>query len=331
MEVDKSEKPKKVKKVKDPEKAKKVRKISVELFFLSVIIFFAVFTDRIPYFQDSEFAHIIENTLGKFFDISTIFVDNYLKILETLTIIVFVWALIKLSNVILKLLSRKKRRNSANYILLKSVIKYTIVFFGIIFIMSAWGVDTTTILASVGLLGLAISFGAQGLMEDLISGLFLIFERQFEVGDIVKIGDFRGVVHEMGIRTTKFMDQYTLDVKIMKNSDVKDVINASIKLSVAVCDIGISYDEKLEKVENIINEALPDIAQRHRGAIYNEPVYLGVQSLADSSVVLRIVAKTTEKKKAEVERTLNRELKLLFDSKKISVPYPQLDIHTDKK
>lgn len=103
---------KKDKKLKDPEKSKKIRKIFLELLFLIIILFFAIFTDKIPYFQDTEFANIIDKTIGKFFDVSTIFVDNYLKILETITIFVFVWALIKLSDVILKLLSRRKKKKN---------------------------------------------------------------------------------------------------------------------------------------------------------------------------------------------------------------------------
>jgi len=215
-------------------------------------------------------------------------------------------------------------------LLIKSTVKYAILFVGFIFILGAWGVDPTTIVASLGLLGLAFSFGAQGLIEDSISGLFLIFEKQFEIGDIVYIDGFRGHVYHMGIRTTKFMNPENLDIKIMKNKDVKNLINASTKLSVAICDISVEYGEDLQKIETITKPFLEKLIKKHPDFVYEIPVYLGVQSLGDSAVILRFAAKTSEDKKLQLQRILNKELKELFDKHKIESPYPQIVIHTKK-
>jgi small conductance mechanosensitive channel len=328
---DKTKENKKVKRLKDPAKVKRAKKITAETAFISIILFFAIFTDKIPYFKDSDFSDVIASTIGKFFDVSSIVTENYLKILESFTIIIFVWVLNRLVSIITKLIFGKKKKSSAKIILFNSFTKYIIVFLGFFFILSAWGVETSTILASIGLLGLAISFGAQGLIEDLLSGLFIIFENQFEVGDIVYVGDFRGIVYEMGLRSTKFMDQYTLDVKIMRNSSVKDIINASVKLSVAICDVGIAYDTDLNKIEKLSKKFLPTLLDKYPKTLYDAPVYLGVQKLSDSSVVVRFIGKTTEEKKVKLVRILNYEIKTMFDKNKITIPFPQIDVHNSNK
>ncbi len=184
-------------------------------------------------------------------------------------------------------------------------------------------------LAGAGIIGLAISFGAQSLIEDIFSGLFIIFEKQFSVGDVIQIGDFRGVVKEIGIRITKFED-ISGDLKIINNSDIRGAVNTSVSLSPAICDISISYSADIEKVETLIKDNLKEIKKNVPG-IKEGPFYFGVEKLGDSSVVLRVVAKTDEQKKYQVVRGLNRELKILFDKNKVEIPFPQIVVHQDKK
>jgi small conductance mechanosensitive channel len=321
----------------DPKKKEEVKKKSslskyqkrmiIDFTIIFIVVFVAVFTSRIPFLKDTDFANIVDATLGKFFDIGSLLSNHVYQILETLTVVLFVWVLEKVAQYAINFATNKNSENSALVLLLRSFIKYAVIFAGAILILSAWGVDSTAIAASIGLIGLALTFGAQGLIEDMLSGLFLIFEKQFEVGDIVYIDDFRGKVHEMGIRTTKFLDPLNLDIKIIKNTDVKNIINASKKLSVAVCDMSIEYGEDLKKIEKLTDEFLPTIMDKYPNLVYEAPVYLGVQSLADSAVILRYVAKTTEDKKLQVQRVLNRELKLLFDENNINIPFPQLVLH----
>jgi len=194
--------------------------------------------------------------------------------------------------------------------------------------LSAWGVQTPTLLAGAGIIGLALSFGAQSLIEDIFSGLFIIFEKQYAVGDIVQIEDFRGVVKEIGLRVTKFED-LNGDIKVINNSDIRGAINTTTSLSPAVCDISISYKEDINKVEKIIVNNLEKI-KSNLPEIVDGPRYLGVQKLADSSVVLRVVAFSNEKDKYVVMRGINKELKLLFDKFKIEIPFPQLVIHKEE-
>lgn len=196
-------------------------------------------------------------------------------------------------------------------------------------ILNAWGVETKTLLAGAGILALAISFGAQSLIEDTISGIFLLFEKQFAVGDVVQVGDFRGVVKSIGIRTTKLED-INGNLKIINNSDIRGAINTSAALSPAICDISISYEEDIRKVEEVITSHLEKIKSRIPD-IQEGPYYFGIEKLADSAVVVRIYAKCPELKRYQVMRDINREMKLLFDEHGIQIPFNQLVVHINKE
>jgi small-conductance mechanosensitive channel len=313
-------------KFKELSKTAKIRFIIVTSIII-IFLFLGVFADII--FSGTAFAAIISNSIGKFFNIFKFFSDHYVDIIESLAIIVFVWIIVVLLRGLITILSRKGHRSETVGNLLKSIFKYGGVTVAIFLILSAWGVQTPTLLASAGILGLAISFGAQSLIEDVIAGLFIIFESQFALGDVVQIGDFRGTVIELGIRTTKFED-INGDIKILNNSDIRGAINTSSHLSPAICDISIGYGEDLLKVERIINDNLGKI-KTNIPDISEGPYYRGVQSLSDSSVVIRIYAKALEPKKYQVVRDLNRQMKLIFDENQIQIPFPQIVVHNGDK
>ncbi len=303
-----------------------------EFLIISLLIAIGVFKDKLflladTYFdyQNQDLMDIINRTIGKFFDIVSIIENNYLKILETITILIFIWIINKLLAFMFHIFSGKFK-NATMTILMKSFIKYTINFIAIIFILSAWGLETSTILASIGILGLALSFGAQGLIQDIISGLFIIIEKRFAVGDIIIIDGFRGVVTEIGMRTTKFLDVFNYDLKTINNSDIRTSINASVNLSVSFADISIEYKEDIKKIEELLKTFFPEVNKKYK-EIKEGPFYLGVQSLADSSVVIRISAKVEEKDRVQMNRMLNRELKIFFDENNINIPFPQLVVH----
>ena len=302
----------------------KVRIIIVSSIVL-IAILLAVFADMI--FPSSTFSAVIENSVGKFFNIVKFVSDHYVTLLESVTIIFFIWLINKLLMFLVMIFVKKGERSETVGALLTSIVGYASVVVAAFLILSAWGVQTPTLLAGAGIIGLALSFGAQSLIEDVISGLFIIFEKQFHVGDVVQIGDFRGVVIELGIRTTKFED-INGDIKILNNSDIRGAINTSSHLSPAICDISIGYGEDIKRVEAIILKNLDQI-KASIPDIEEGPYYRGVQSLADSSVVIRIFAKTVETKRYQVARDLNRAMKILFDENNINIPFPQLVIHQE--
>jgi small conductance mechanosensitive channel len=308
----------------------KIISIVLQALVVVLVVGLAVFSDIL--FPDTEFADIIDRTLGKFFDLGSLVTQNYLRFLETFAILLFMWILQRAFIVVTTLFVSKKIRSGTGILLLKSFYNYFVLFLGLFFILTAWGVDSLTLLASVGLIGFVVSFGAQGLIEDILAGLFLILEKQFSVGDIVIIDGFRGVVTEIGLRTTKFLDIGNQDLKIINNKDVRNVINASINLSTAVCDVGIAYEEDLEKVEKLIAEDfIPTVKKKYAELIGDGPNYAGVTGLADSSVNLKFVAKCKEEDRFKLGRLMNREFKLFCDRNKIDIPFPQVTINQKAK
>ncbi len=291
------------------------------LTLLFVVV--AVFSPII--FPDTRFAAIIESTIGKFFDIVSFFENNYDSLLETVAIILFIWILIKIITLLMAIFFSQKRRRSTVGNLIASAAKYILVITGIFLILSAWGVQTPTLLASAGIIGLAISFGAQSLIEDIFAGLFIIFEKQFSVGDVIQIDDFRGVVKEVGIRITKFEDIYG-DVKMINNSDIRGAINSSDSLSQAICEIDISYDQSITKFDKMMKEKVGELKDLIP-AVKRGPFYEGIERFNESSITVRIIAWVREPDRIRATRELNKQVKILFDKHKINVPFPQIVVH----
>jgi len=314
----------------NPLKEKTKKDLKNIIVILSVVIILILVSILVPLIWPlSQFAAFIDATIGKFFNLFDFFKNNYVIIIESVVIIFFMWLISKALLLIISLLKVKSLRGNTIANLMNSTIKYLASIIAIFLILSAWGVQTPTLLAGAGIIGLAISFGAQSLIEDIIAGLFIIFERQYSVGDIIQIGDFRGIVKEISLRVTKFED-INGDIKIINNSDIRGAINTTSSLSKAICEISISYDEDIEKVEKIIYANLEKIKESIP-QLEEGPYYMGVQSLADSSVVLRIVGMVQEHNRYNVARALNREMKILFDKNKISIPFPQLVVHEGNK
>lgn len=314
---------------KEKSKREKVR-LSVIASVIVVLILIGSLADVL--FPDTTFSDIISNSIGKFFNIVKFIENHYVTILESVTILVFVWILNHIFLFLVNLLTRKGHRGETVGKLMSSVIRYASFIIAAFLILSAWGVQTPTLLAGAGIIGLALSFGAQSLIEDIIAGLFIIFERQFVVGDIVEVSDKRGIVREIGIRTTKIED-LNGDVLIINNSDIRGIINTSLELSTAISDISVEYEADLVHVEEVVKKHLP-VMKKTIPEIMDGPFYVGVDQLADSSVVMRIIAKCDEINKNKVRRAMNRELKLLFDHEGINIPFPQLVVHEieeDKK
>lgn len=223
---------------------------------------------------------------------------------------------------ILKLLAKPLKKGKAIVDILCSLVKYAAVLALLFFVLKTFGVDTTAILAGIGILGLVVGLGAQPLVADIIAGLFIVFEGVFDVGDIIVVDGFRGEVKEIGIRTTQIVDTGG-NVKIINNAQLQSIVNMTNQLSLAICDIGIEYGESLERVEAILKENFPKIREAIPD-IKEGPFYKGVSELGDSAVVIRFAAGCDEGVRYQVERDMNRQFKLLFDQYNINIPFPQI-------
>ena len=209
--------------------------------------------------------------------------------------------------------------------ILISVIKYAAVLVWLFFVLSSFGVDTTVILAGIGIVGLVVGLAIQPLLADIIAGLFIVFEDVFNVGDVIVVDGFRGKVIEIGMRHTQLEDCGG-NIKVINNSDIRSMVNLTDKLSLVCIDMSIEYGESIERVEAVIAKNL-DAIKHTIPKIVEGPFYKGVSSLGDSSVNLRFFAMTEEDDKFQVERDLNRAFKLLFDKNNINIPFPQVVVN----
>lgn len=245
--------------------------------------------------------------------------------LRSLSYIIFLLSLSYVIRLILKQFSRFLDKGKAFVDLICSFIKYIAVIALIFAVLSVWGVNTAALLAGIGILSLIVGLGAQPLIEDIIAGLFIVFEHVFDVGDIIVVDGFRGTVKEIGIRTTQIEDAGG-DIKVVNNSDIRTLVNMTSQLSLAISEVDIEYGESLERVELVIRDNLESI-KKNVPDIVEGPFYLGVAKLGASGVTLRFTAKCPEMQKFQVERDLNRQIKLMFDKNDINIPFTQIVVH----
>ena len=248
------------------------------------------------------------------------------KIGRLVVMVFLVIAIEKLLVLFFSLLMGKGRRTTTVLTILQSVAKYAAAVVMIVWGLSILGVDVTTIAASIGLVALIIGFGAESLIEDVITGLFMMFENQYNVNDIVEVDGFRGTVTSIGIRTTCIMDPGG-NVKIINNSNMKNILNRSDIASRAVSEVQVSYNTDIEALEEVLPTMMAEIYKLHKDVMKAEPKYLGVNELGDSGITLKFVVEVDEKDIYSVQRILNRELLVAFKKTNIEIPYPQIDVH----
>lgn len=203
------------------------------------------------------------------------------------------------------------RRENTLVKLLQNVLTYILFFIAAIMILSELDIDVTGLIAGAGIVGLAIGFGAQNLVKDIISGFFIIFEDQFAVGDEVQIGDFEGSVQEIGLRTTKIL-HWTGELYIIPNGSILNVTNYSVYNSIAIVDFSVNYNGELKKVEMVIHHVLQSLQSQYKD-IVSTPQLLGIEQLDGDNVVFRVTAETLPLKQKSIERQIRRELKIEID------------------
>ena len=228
---------------------------------------------------------------------------------------------------ILSLIKTENHRVRTVQTLTANLIRYVAAIVVVICVLSLLNVDMPTILAGLGVIALIIGFGAESLITDVVTGFFILMDNQYNVGDIIEVGGFRGTVSEIGIRTTSLTDTGG-NVKIINNSDMKNILNRSDHSSKAVTDFSIPYETDLLKLEQKIPALMTEIHQAHPEVFKSEPRYLGVQSLGSSSVDLRFVAEVGESDIYSGARILNHDLFVGFRSLGVECPFPQVDVHS---
>jgi moderate conductance mechanosensitive channel len=247
---------------------------------------------------------------------------NALNFLKTALLVLGIWMLITIMKGITKLLSKRSQKVRTVASLSFSLLKWLLIFVALFVDLGYWGVDTASLLASIGVIALIIGLGCESLISDVVAGLFLVFDDTFEVGDIVVIEDYRGTVKEIGLKSTQLLDAGG-NVKIINNSDITDVVNLSDELSVAICDdCDISYNEDLRRVEAIIARELPNV-KKEIPAIVDGPYYKGVSEFYRDGPLLKFVARCKEDDVYQVTRDMKKWIFKMLDDNGVDVPYPQ--------
>ena len=201
----------------------------------------------------------------------------------------------------------------------------------VMMILASLGANIAPLLAGAGLVGVAVGFGAQYIVRDLITGLFIILENQYRVGDVVCLDGTCGSVERVTLRTTVLRD---LDGEVhhVPNGEIKRTTNKSMYWSRVNLVVGVSYEADLDKVERVINEIGQSLVEdpEWKDKIIETPKFLRVNKLNDSSVDIRILGMTASDQQWAVTGELRRRIKNTFDKEGIEIPYPQRVIHTKK-
>ena len=250
--------------------------------------------------------------------------------LTLLLAVCVIWLLYTLGKLILGLIGRRNVRARTITTMFTGGLKYLAVIAGVVWGLRILGVDTTAILAGIGIIGLILGFGAQSLIEDVITGLFIIFEGKYSIGDIIVLDDFRGIVRDIGVRTTTIEDA-GYNLKVVNNSDIRNFQNRSRNTSLAVCLCSVAYETDLRALEKMLSESLPDMYLARKDLYLGAPRYLGVHELGDSGVVLKFVADVKEEDIFAAQRALNRDIRVLFADKGVEIPFPQVVVHDGDK
>ena len=246
---------------------------------------------------------------------------------QLLVMTLFVLLFAELLKLLIGAFKATSHRVKTVHTLLISLIRYMAAAVILCWGLSILGVDVSTILASMGLLALIVGFGAESLITDVITGVFMLFENQYNVGDIIEVSGFRGTVSSIGIRTTSITD-ISGNIKIINNSDMRNILNRSNNSSKAVCDFSIPYSTDLEALKAKLPGILAEIHERNGAVLLSVPDYLGVQELGASAIVLRFAADVPESEIYAGSRLLNRELFLAMRKLGVECPFPQLDVHS---
>ncbi|MGA5687960.1 mechanosensitive ion channel family protein [Cytobacillus pseudoceanisediminis] len=221
-------------------------------------------------------------------------------------------------------IGRKERispgRSKTLQSLAKNIFSYVLIFIFAVTILQIFGIKATAILAGAGVVGLAVGFGAQGLVSDVVTGFFILLERQIDVGDYVTTGSYSGIVEQIGLKTTQIRG-FDGTLHYIPNREITSLSNHSRGNMRALVDIGISYDDNIDKAITVLQETCDKIAEANQ-AIVEGPNVIGVQTLGSSDVVLRIIAKTENMEQWAVERQLRKALKEALEANGIEIPFP---------
>ncbi|MDO5330548.1 MAG: mechanosensitive ion channel [Bacillota bacterium] len=252
------------------------------------------------------------------------------KILSSIQVLMVVEGIAYLIRIIIVATFAKRSHKAVTISrLASSGVKYIAGIGVILGILSVWGVDTATLIASAGVLALIVGLGAQTLIADVIAGIEIVFEDQFQVGDVVVIDSFRGTVTEISLSCVKLEDM-AKNLKVIRNNQINTVVNLSRQLSTAVCDFTVSYDTDFVALRKLIEDDLPNLRVEFP-IIQEDPLFLGYQELGLNGVTCRMIARIKEDDKFDATRKLNEHYLLLLKKNNIQIVINQIQVSQKQK
>lgn len=228
-------------------------------------------------------------------------------------------------NIIKKVLKKGDKRKQTLIGLFTNLIKYFMIIIALLMILDIYGINTSALITSLGVVGLIGGLALQDILKDFLAGIAIITESQYEIGDIVTINGFKGEVLSLGIKTTK-LKSYDGDIKFISNGNITEVINHTISNSLAIINLSISYDEDITKVEKVLTNLFKSLS-KEIPELTDEIKLLGVEDLGASAVIFKIIAETKPMKHYDVARILRKKIKEELDKNNIAIPYDQLVVH----
>ena len=237
------------------------------------------------------------------------------KVLLITIVVVVIFGIHFIANLFFKkvIANKVSKRKETIFLLIINLIKYGGLLIGLFVILAIFGVDTASVLAGAGLLGILLGFGLQKLMQDMINGFFIIFENQYVVGEFVSINGSTGKVLELGLKTTKILT-YNGEIHYFANGDITSVINFSRNNSLVIIDLPILRKYDIKEIHILLEEV---ILKFNHHNIISEPKISGVQEVNDISYCIRITCETTSFGHFEVTRLLKEEIVKKFNDNKI--------------
>ena len=299
--------------------------ISILLTIISIVSIFLILFARNIF--GNEFADTLygEGVPNGFIFLYNKFLENGFRLLYTFLVILFAFVIGFVLDLVIRLAMSSTKRAVTTGSIIRSLIKYAVVIIGLGIILTIWGVNVIGIVASLGVLTLIIGLGCQSLISDIVSGVFIVFDDYFDVGDMVIIDGFRGYVEEIGIRTVKLNDNCG-NVKSITNSSINTCVNLSRHPNYISITLDASYFEDVERLEGIFASELPLIKKR-MPQIIDGPWYKGISDFTKAGVSYTFACTCKAQYRFQVARDFKREIYQMFVHNNIIVPFEQVAVN----
>lgn len=219
----------------------------------------------------------------------------------------------------------EEKKTKTLIVLFNNILKYILIIVSLLIILEIFKIDTKTIVASIGAIGVVAGLALQDVLKDFFAGIFILIENQYKIGDYITIGGFKGEVIALGMKTTK-IKAYTGEIKMISNRFITEVINHSLEDNMAIVDVSIDYEADLLSAERVLKNVCKELNTELK-PVRGKIEVLGVEELGNDGIVFRIVAPCTPMMQYDVQRVIRKKILLALEFNKINIPYHQVVVH----